>query len=70
MTFLFIITLLISPFLELEKENERLQWKHAERLTEYRHLVRRYEMIIFRQHLNEMNLVNQIRFTIEGRNDE
>ena len=58
---------MLSSFTELEAEiriltdfNERLRWELAERQTEYQHLVRRYEIIVFRQHLDEMNIVNQI----------
>lgn len=63
MTLLFLISILLNPFAELESNNERLRWELAEKQTEYRHLVHKYEMFMFRQHLNEMNIVNQISIT-------
>ena len=63
MTILLFITFLLNPFAELEAENERLRWELADQLTEYRHLVRNYEMYMFREHLNSMDIVNQIYFT-------
>ena len=63
MTLLIFITFLLNPFAELESDNERLRWKLADQLTEYRHLVREYEMIMFRQHLNSRDIVNQISIT-------
>lgn len=60
MTIFLFITLILNPFSKLEAENELLLWELAEKRTEYRHLVREYEMQMFREHLNSMDIVNQI----------